>query len=56
VGPETPIREAVQIFYEKKIGALVVTEGEKLVGILTVTDMLGLLNELLSRNADAAGA
>jgi acetoin utilization protein AcuB len=48
VGPDTPIRDAVQIFYEKKIGALVVTEAEKVVGILTVTDMLGLLNELLT--------
>lgn len=56
VGPDTPIRDAVQLFYEKKIGALVVTEGEKVVGILTVTDMLGLLNELLSRQAGAAGA
>lgn len=56
VGPETPIRDAVQIFCEKKIGALVVTEGEKVVGILTVTDMLGLLNELLAGRAAAAGA
>ena len=56
VGPDTLIRDAVQIIHEKKIGALVVTEDERVVGILTVTDMLGLLNELLAGNAAAAGA
>jgi len=57
VTPDTPIRDAVTTFYEKKIGALIVTENEKVVGILTVNDMLGLLNELLSSGRSAsAGA
>lgn len=48
VTPETPVQEAVAIFYTKKIGALLVVEDGKLAGILTVSDMLGLLNELLN--------
>ena len=47
VSPDLPIRDAVTMLYEKKIGAIVVTENDKVVGILTVTDMLGLLNALL---------
>ncbi len=57
VTPDTPIRDAVTQFYEKKIGALIVVENEKIAGILTVNDMLGLLNELLSSGrAVSAGA
>ncbi len=53
VAPDTPIRDAVGMLYEKKIGAIVVTENDKVAGILTVTDMLGLLNQLLSTPAGA---
>ena len=55
---DTPIREAVSLLYTKKIGALLVVDDGKLVGILTVSDMLGLLNELLAGPAEgqAAGA
>ncbi len=55
VSPETPIKEAVAILYGKKIGALLAVEGGKLVGILTVSDMLGLLNELLAKGGSAEG-
>ena len=48
VGPDDMIRDAVLLFYTKKVGALPVVEDGKVVGILTVTDMLGLLNELLN--------
>ncbi len=48
VTPETPIKEAVGVLYSKKIGALLVVEDGKLAGILTVSDMLGLLNQLLN--------
>jgi len=48
VAPDTPIEEAVQLLHANKIGALIVVEKEKLVGILTVTDMLGLLHQLLA--------
>ena len=57
VAPELPIRGAVVLLYEKKIGAIVVTENDKVVGILTVTDMLGLLNALLAEGtSSSAGA
>ena len=48
VSPDAPIAEAVSLLYTKKIGALLAVEDGKLVGILTVNDMLGLLNELLT--------
>ncbi|MGH9493024.1 MAG: CBS domain-containing protein [Terriglobales bacterium] len=48
VSPDAPIAEAVALLYAKKIGALLAVEDGKLVGILTVNDMLGLLNELLT--------
>jgi acetoin utilization protein AcuB len=49
-----PIDEAVEILYKKKIGALLVVENEQLVGILTITDMLGLLHELLNERSEGA--
>jgi len=47
VSPETPIREVVTLLHDHKLGCLPVVENGRLVGILTVTDMLGLLNRLL---------
>lgn len=48
VSPDADVAEAVSLLYTKKIGALPVVEDGKLVGIVTVSDMLGLLNELLA--------
>jgi len=48
ITPDKPIVEAVQVLYEKKVGALLVMENDEICGILTIHDMLGLLNELLS--------
>jgi CBS domain-containing protein len=56
VSPETPMREAVSLLYTKKIGALPVVEGGRLVGILTVSDMLRLLNEVLATRPRGAGS
>ncbi len=56
ISPEAEMREAVSILYSKKIGALPVVEGGKLVGILSVSDALGLLNELLAQEGESAGA
>lgn len=56
VGPNDAIRDAVLLFYTKKVGALPVVENGKLLGILTVTDMLGLLNELLNAQEPKAEA
>lgn len=57
IEPSAPIQEAVQILYTKKIGALLAVENGELKGILSVSDMLGLLNELLSggnKSSDAS--
>ncbi len=54
VTPDTSMRVAVSTLYSKKIGALPVVESGKLVGIVTVTDALGLLNELLSEETAEA--
>lgn len=51
--PETPMREAAAILHNRKLGCLPVVEGEKLVGIITVTDMLKVLHRLLG-GADPA--
>lgn len=40
VGPEITIAEAVHLMQEKRIGALLVEDCEKLVGIVTERDML----------------
>jgi len=54
IRPEAPIDEAVTLLHAKRIGALPVVENDKLVGILTITDMLGLLHELLARQSRSA--
>ena len=54
--PDAAVAEAVSLLYTKKIGALLVVDDGKLVGILTVSDMLGLLNELLSGSGASSEA
>ena len=48
LSPNTPVVDAVQLLFSKKIGAVLAVEDGDLRGILTVSDMLGLLNELLT--------
>ncbi len=43
ITPDTIIEEAVQLMHDNKIGCLPVLEGDKLYGIFTETDALGLL-------------
>ena len=40
VSPDTPLSEAVGLLHDNKWGCLPVTESEKLVGIITLTDVL----------------
>ena len=54
VTPDAPIMEAVQILYTTKVGAVLAVKDGKLEGILSVSDMLGLLNELLAGKSDGA--
>lgn len=44
VEPGTPIEDAARLMRRRKIGALPVVDGRKLVGILTVADLLDLLS------------
>jgi acetoin utilization protein AcuB len=48
VSPDAPVVDAVQMLFSNKIGAVLAMEGGDLKGIITVTDMLGLLTELLA--------
>lgn len=50
VTPKTPVAEVVQMMHEQKFGSVpVVEEDNKLVGIVTTTDLLGLLSSLLDK-------
>jgi CBS domain-containing protein len=43
--PDTPVSEAARLMIERKIGCLPVVDGEKLVGIVTETDLVRLVSE-----------
>jgi len=47
VSPFTTIEEAAKLMIEHKIGCLPVTEAGKLVGIITETDILGILVDVM---------
>lgn len=46
--PDTPIGKVVAQLHNRKLGCLPVVEDDKLVGIITVTDLLRLLHRLLT--------
>ena len=50
VSSDTPAHEAAKILVEKKFGALPVVDGDHLVGILTVSDILNKFIELIETN------
>jgi acetoin utilization protein AcuB len=52
VRPDTFIYEAVQILLARRIGCLPVVERDELKGIITATDMLRMLAELLIERGD----
>lgn len=47
VPPDTPLEEAARIMADHKIGGLPVVEGDRLVGIITETDIFEVFLELL---------
>ncbi len=49
VTPDTPIEEAARLILQHKVGGLPVVEGERLVGIITETDLIKAFIELLQR-------
>jgi len=52
VTADMPVGEAAAILHDKKLGCVPVVDGEKLVGIITVTDLLRLLHHLLAGKED----
>lgn len=53
VHPDTPVQQAVALLHHKKLGCLPVVEENRLVGMITVTDMLEILNRVLSPDEEA---
>jgi acetoin utilization protein AcuB len=49
---DTPIEDAARLLYEHKIGCVPVMDGERLVGILTETDVMRAFVELFSVDED----
>jgi len=47
VSADTPLEEAARVMADNKIGGLPVVEGDRLVGIITETDVFKILAELL---------
>lgn len=43
IGPHASVLEAVKLLYHNRIESLLVTEGDKLVGVLSVSDVLRLV-------------
>ena len=51
VGPDTPVSECARLMTNAKIGALVILQGERLIGIFTERDVL---NKVVARGIDPA--
>ncbi len=47
VKADQPVSEAVNLLYSKRIGCLPVVENNELVGIITTTDMLRLMAQMM---------
>ncbi len=52
IAPDRPVADAVRLMLENKIGALPVTEGERVVGIITETDLLRAFARVLVAHAE----
>ncbi len=52
VGPDTTVAEAARLMRDHKIGGLPVVAGGQLAGIITETDLLNFLIELLERQPE----
>ncbi len=55
LSPDQPVVEAVDLLYSHRVGCLPVVENGELAGIVTTTDMLGLMARLLKENNLAGG-
>lgn len=53
VPPTTSIRDAARLMHERKVGALPVVDRDRLVGVLTERDVLGVFREILDEGVVA---
>jgi acetoin utilization protein AcuB len=53
VGPETPVIRVAELMEQRKIGGLPVVDGSRLVGIITVSDLITYLVGLLGSRSGA---
>jgi len=65
VAPDTPIGDVVRLMHEREVGAVLVLDGERLVGIFTERDVLhaaatgrleGKVEDLMSRHPETIEA
>jgi CBS domain-containing protein len=56
VVPEQPVFEAAQVLYSRRFGCLPVVENGELVGIVTTSDMLRLLVQIIQSRGPASRA
>lgn len=54
ITPATSVREAVKMMHERKLGCLPVVDQDRLVGIITTSDMLGLLHKIIAGEVSVA--
>lgn len=45
VSPDTPIADLARVLYERRIGGVPVVEGERVVGVITESDLLRMIFE-----------
>ena len=53
IAPGAPLAEAVNLLYKNKLGCLLVLDGNRLIGIITVSDMLRALYDLIGSSDSA---
>ncbi len=54
ISPHAPIEEAANLMFQKRIGALPVVQDGRMVGIITETDVLGVLTEMMGATQTAS--
>ncbi|OFW10901.1 MAG: hypothetical protein A3G20_07065 [Acidobacteria bacterium RIFCSPLOWO2_12_FULL_59_11] len=52
--PDAPLGEAVHLLHQNRLGCLPVIEEGRLVGIITTTDLLRALNDLIGYSANSS--
>jgi CBS domain-containing protein len=56
VSPDDPVSKAIELIREKRIGCLIVSEADKLVGIVSYLDLLGAMLTLVNAPAEETAA